>query len=368
MIMKRTSLIFVCSMLLLILIVFDQCQNRGNKEVTLDVNYSTPPKRLSDYHFFKGEMNELLPNNRVLPYDLITPLFSDYAQKQRFVWMPEGVSAKYTRDEVFDFPLGTVLIKNFYYPYDLRDQSKGRRIVETRLLIHKSDKWDALTYVWNEKQDDAELNIIGANRNVEWVDLNGIKMHDDYSVPNKNQCKGCHGFNGSLSAIGPKVRNLNHDYDYVEGRSNQLARWASTGYLTGFDAAANLSNKVAKWDDSTTGTVELRARAYLDVNCAHCHRPEGSANPSGLYLFYGNTDPGKLGVLKTPEAAGSGGGDFLYDIIPGHPESSILPYRMGNIDPGKMMPQIGRKLVHQEGLDLIKTWISSMPQKASIKK
>lgn len=358
---KILSLSLVASMVIAIAL---SCKNGQDGPVQVDPAYAKAPQKLSEFRFFKGAMKDLQPNDRVLPYDLITPLFTDYAHKARFVWMPAGAQAKYTRDEALDFPVGTVLIKNFYYPYDFRDLSKGRRIIETRLLIHKTDKWDALTYIWNEKQDDAELNIIGANKSVDWVDLKGARMHDDYSVPNKNQCKGCHSYNGAFTPIGPKVRNLNHEYDYPDGKSNQLARWAAAGYLTGYDAAANADNRVAKWDDSTSGTLDQRARAYLDVNCGHCHRPEGPANPSGLYLFYHNTDQGKLGILKTPEAAGAGGGDFLYDIIPGHPEASIMPYRMGKLnDPGKMMPQIGRKLVHQEGVALINAWIAAMPEK-----
>jgi len=364
--MKTRKIFSFAMVVCLAIAVTLSCKNDSNDIVVVDASYAKAPQKLSEYHFFKGSMKDLKPNDRVLPYDLITPLFTDYALKSRFVWMPAGTSAKYSRDEVLEFPVGTVLIKNFYYPFDFRDPSKGRRIIETRLLIHKTDKWDALAYVWNEQQDDAVLNIIGANKGVDWVDLKGVKMHDDYSVPNKNQCKGCHSYNGAFTAIGPKVRNLNHEYDYPDGRSNQLARWAAAGYLTGYDATANVDNKVAKWDDSTTGTIDQRARAYLDVNCAHCHRPEGPANPSGLYLYYHNTDLGKLGVLKTPEAAGSGAGDLLYDIIPGHPEGSILPYRMGKLnDPGKMMPQIGRKLVHQEGVELIRSWIASMPDHAA---
>jgi uncharacterized repeat protein (TIGR03806 family) len=359
--MTRKTLLTVTLITATLLLTLSQCRQAETADVALDPAYQSPPKHLSEFHFFRGAMKDLQPNDRVLPYDLITPLFSDYAYKARFVWMPLGVSAKYVKDEVLEFPVGTVLIKNFYYPFDFRKPEAGRRIIETRLLVRKSEKWDALTYTWNEQQDEAELNIIGANRSVDWVDLKGVKMHDNYSVPNKNQCKGCHSYNGAFMPIGPKVRNLNHDHDYPDGKSNQLARWVAAGFLTGFDAAANTENKVAKWDDSASGTLEQRARAYLDVNCAHCHRPEGPANPSGLYLSYHNQDQGKLGIFKTPEAAGAGGGDFSYDIVPGHPEISILPYRMGKLnDPGKMMPQIGRKLVHQEGVELIRAWITQM--------
>jgi uncharacterized repeat protein (TIGR03806 family) len=357
--MKKISVFLSVCTGLFVVVFFSKCMS-GNSAVSVDTAYSEPLKKLSQYHFFKGDLKELTPNDRVLPYDLITPLFSDYALKARFVWMPEGTSAKYVKDEVLDFPVGAVLIKNFYYPNDFKDLSKGRKIIETRLLIHKPDKWDALAYVWNADQTDADLNIIGDTKSLDWIDKNGNKVHDEYSVPNKNQCKTCHAFNGSLVPIGPKVRNMNHDFLYSDGKQNELDKWAAAGYLTGYNKANNITNKMAKWDDSTTGNINARARAYLDVNCAHCHRNEGMANPSGLYLNYTNENTASLGLFKTPEAAGGGGGNFLYDVIPGNPNESIMPYRMMIDEPGKMMPQIGRKLVHNEGVELIKQWIAGI--------
>ena len=361
--MKKISVFSTICIALFMLVFFSRCMN-NDADVTVDPNYKEPFKKLSQYHFFKGDLKTLTPNDRVLPYDLITPLFSDYALKARFVWMPEGTSAKYVKDEVLDFPVGTVLIKNFYFPVDFRDESKGRRIIETRLLIHKKDKWDAIAYVWNKEQTDADLNIIGDTKSLDWVDNNGKNVHDEYSVPNKNQCKTCHAFDGSLVPIGPKVRNMNHDFSFSDGKQNELDKWAAAGYLTGYNKADNTGNKMAKWNDSTTGDVNARARAYLDANCAHCHRKEGMANPSGLYLNYANQNLGSLGFFKTPEAAGSGGGDFLYDIIPGKPDESIMPHRMMIDEPGRMMPQIGRKLVHTEGVALIKQWIAGMKEQS----
>jgi uncharacterized repeat protein (TIGR03806 family) len=359
--MRKLTLVGAFTGALVGSLLLSQCKEQQSGPVTVDPAFTQAPKHLSDYHFFTGTLNELKPNEGVVPYDLITPLFTDYAHKARFIWMPKGKTARYTRDEVLDFPVGTVLIKNFFYPFDFRHPEKGRRIIETRLLIHKNDKWDALAYVWNKDQTDADLNVIGASTNVDWIDTAGNAMHTAYSVPNKNQCKNCHSFNGNFTPIGPKVRNMNHDYPYTEGPSNQLSKLVQVGYLAGYDSAENATNKMAKWDDPSSGTVQDRARAYLDANCAHCHRSEGPANPSGLHLNFHNTYPGSLGIMKTPEAAGKGGGDFLYDIVPGKPEESIMPYRMRIDEPGKMMPQLGRKLVHKEALELISQWIREMP-------
>jgi hypothetical protein len=107
--MKKLSVLLTICATCFVVIFFGRCMN-GTAGVTVDANYKEPFKKLSQYHFFKGDAKQLTPNDRVLPYDLITPLFSDYALKARFVWMPEGTSAQYVKDEALDFPVGTVLI------------------------------------------------------------------------------------------------------------------------------------------------------------------------------------------------------------------------------------------------------------------
>ena len=355
--MKKISavLVLIC---LTCLLIFNQCKVSDGK-VSIDLN-AKPFEKLSDYHFFKGDIKDLIPNDKVLPYELITALFTDYAHKSRFVWMPEGTSAKYSKDEVVDFPTGAVLIKNFYYPHDFRDESKGRKIMETRLLIKHADKWDALTYVWNDEQTDAELSIVGDNKKVSCINIHGEKLNLDYSVPNKNQCKNCHNLNNVQVPIGPKVRYLNKDLKYADGNKNQLEKWTEVGYLSGYKKEENLTNKIADAFDEKSGTLEERAKSYLEVNCAHCHRREGSANTTGLYLMLSDKNPESWGVMKSPVAAGRASGDNLYDIVPGKPDESILVYRMTENDPEIRMPELGRSVQHKEAVELIRQWITAM--------
>ncbi|MEM8892827.1 MAG: hypothetical protein AAGD28_32900, partial [Bacteroidota bacterium] len=101
-------------------------------------------EKLSDYGFFLGELKDLTPADGVLPYELNTPLFSDYAHKLRFFKVPEGTKAVYREKDVLDFPIGTYIIKNFYYYLDESQPEKGRRIMETRLLLHEKDGWKTL--------------------------------------------------------------------------------------------------------------------------------------------------------------------------------------------------------------------------------
>jgi uncharacterized repeat protein (TIGR03806 family) len=356
--MKKITVISVCLIAFLSLLVFNQCKFSDGK-VTLDIN-AKPFEKLSDYHFFNGKISDLIPNEKVLPYDLITALFTDYAHKSRFVWMPEGTSAKYTKDEVFDFPAGTVLIKNFFYENDETNISKGKKIMETRLLVKRKDKWDALDYVWNDEQTEAELNIVGDSKKIDFINKMGNPIHVDYSVPNKNQCKNCHNLNNVQMPIGPKVRYLNKDFKYPEGNKNQLDKWTEVGYLTGYKKEENLTNKIADAFNEKSGTLEERAKSYIEVNCAHCHRREGSANTTGLFLLLSEKDPESWGRMKSPVAAGRASGNCLYDVVPGKPDESILVYRMTENDPEIRMPELGRSVQHKEAVALIRQWISEM--------
>ena len=114
------------------------------------------------------------------------------------------------------------------------------------------------------------------------------------------------------------------------------------------------------WHDASTGSVDERARAWLDANCAHCHNPEGPARNAGLDLLATQTAAYKIGIFKAPVASGRGNGGRLYDIIPGKPDESVLYYRITSTDPAAMMPELGKRLVHDESAELIRQWIASL--------
>ncbi len=297
-----------------------------------------PAKWLSEYGLFAGGPAQI-PAAGVTPYDLATPLFSDHAEKLRFVWTPSP--ATYDNDEAFEFPVGSVLIKTFAYP-------EGAGLIETRLLIRQEAGWKAWPYVWDADKGDARLKLAGARFDVE---------HDgqtiSYRVPNANQCNGCHMRDDAITPIGPKARNLNHPFNYVDEERNQLAEWVARGHLN--DAPSPPQS--ADW---RVGDLDARARAYLDVNCAHCHRRDGPASNSGLFLTYGEQERAAWGYRKRPVAAGRGSGGLAFDVAPGDPDASIMIYRMKSLEPGVMMPELGRSLPHPEGVKLISDWIAGL--------
>ena len=316
-----------------------------------------PAKWLSEYEIF-SDLGQQTPSTRVYPYDLIVPLFTDYAHKYRFYYVPEGKKVQYHATEVLEFPVGSVLVKTFAYPVDFTKPNENIRLIETRLLIHQEKGWNAWAYVWNDEQTDAQLKVAGKMLPVSWRDENGIERSIDYVVPNKNQCKGCHTFNKAFSPIGPKARNMNHDFQYASGLLNQIIFMQNEELLEGVPRSQDIS-KVPSMND-TSSLIGLRARAYLDVNCAHCHRIEGPGSTSGLFLTYGEKSKAAWGYKKRPVAAGRGSGGFDYDIAPGDAGNSILIHRMQSTDPGVMMPELGRTIIDDQGIKLLKEWINQL--------
>jgi uncharacterized repeat protein (TIGR03806 family) len=316
------------------------------------------PAKLSKWRLFESTGGVLKPNQRVVPYDLNTPLFSDYASKYRTIWMPEGKTATYNGEDVFEFPVGTIITKTFAFP---DEKNPGReRLIETRLLVRAKDGWKALPYVWNEARTEATLQIVPDPVEISFKDPAGRSHNITYSIPNTNECAQCHERDKTLLPIGSKARNLNREFAYAEGAANQLDHWTKIGYLAGAPASTE-APKAPAWDDPKSGTLDARARAYLDNNCAHCHQPGGVAGYTGSWLRYNETDPRRLGYFKPPNSAGYTGGR-PFDIVPGKPEDSILLYRMESTRPKERMPELSREIVHQEGIALIREWLASLPQ------
>ena len=356
------------------------------------------PTHLADWNVLQIQDGQLIPTPGVIAYDLNTPLFSDYAHKLRTVWIPPGKRAQYRADAEFDLPVGSILSKTFYYPVagdsvaDPRlprprvqrtDQPLGLlpggrlqlaklQLIETRLLVRREAGWHAVSYVWDTAQRAARLQRAGEVIPIEL----GESQKFDYVVPDVNQCAGCHATDvkrAALAPIGFKGRHLNRNYDYGDsiGRKNQLAYLkeldlleyppvpqTATPPMTGrpFGAPA----RSAVWNDESEPLHE-RARAYLDINCGHCHNRQGPADTSGLSLDALEFSPVSMGLCKPPIAAGRGTGDRKFDIVPGRPDESIMVYRMASTDPGAMMPELGRTLAHAEGVELIRRWIAAWP-------
>ncbi len=296
------------------------------------------PRAISEFGFFADPASQL-PARDVVPYRLNTPLYSDGADKLRFIYVPQGAQLEADGEGLLQFPIGTALIKTFAF-----GEGDARRLIETRVMLLRADGWIALPYRWNDDQSDARLVVAGGRLPITTPSGEEIS----YRIPNKNQCKECHGLNGEVIPLGPKARNLSHEW--LEGMVSKAR----------LDRMPGVHDTMPLWEERARADLDDTARAYLDVNCAHCHRPGATASNSGLDLRWEQEDPGAIGIMKRPVAAGRGAGGLLYSIVPGDPERSILLYRLDSIEPGVAMPELGKGTIDQDGVTIVRRWIKEM--------
>lgn len=341
--------------------------------VNVDISLARPPALLSEYRLVKLEGGALSYNQDVVPYDLNAPLFSDYAIKDRALWIPPGTSITYDPLNAFDFPIGSAIIKTFSFAPDLRQPAIDRRVIETRVMVRYPHGWQTFPYVWRSDGSDADYFVRGKVETLDFIDPLGASRQASYLVPQKNQCISCHevALDGSqrlTTIIGPKARHLNRPRP--GGTENQLRHWADLGILTGLPPLMEVPSATPlSTAGSTVGwsyaEVSRAARDYLDINCAHCHNPRAVQGvTSQLYLNADNTDEFRLGICKEPGSAGSGAGGRRFDVVPGAPDASILVYRIESERAGEMMPLLGRSLADTFGTRIIRGWIRGMPSRS----
>jgi hypothetical protein len=274
-------------------------------------------------------------------------LFTDYAEKQRFLYLPPGEKFGVGADGRLQFPVGSALIKSFGY----HDASGKLNIIETRLLLHRAEGWVALPYVWNADGSDAVLKVGGARKPVEFSKPDGTKMAISYSVPNKNQCKQCHSTKDSVMPVGPVWQNLS--FANAKARLAFEARGAAPAKLA--------APEEAKWDDPKSGPLEARHWPICgSIAGIATSRPGRPPIPDCSTTTMNAIRP----RLASANAQWQRAGDRAisnFVIEPGHPERSILIYRMKSTDPGIAMPELGRATAHDEGVALLEAWIKSLP-------
>ena len=390
------------------------CSNHPAGQVNFAAALRVNCPTLDQYQLFADATDpRSLPNGRGVPFSLNTKLFSDYTVKYRTLFLPDNSTAIY-RDAAsgnantgIDFPVGTIISKTFA----VADEGNGtERPIETRLIIKRQTSkgkvyWVGVPYRWENDGGTpvAKLALGGGSESISWntTDIDSGVNHtgstNNYLIPNGNQCLSCHGReDGEPGAvpIGLKVRFLNKAYRPESGFSasahpitgkNQIAYWCDNGILSNCPAnlavdpqsqvAANLEriptyNKPGDAGHSAGSDedIEARARAWLEVNCQHCHNVRGFAASTGLYLdsLTRLNLPGnglKYGICKSPTATGQeGSGGRSVDIHPQNVANSILAYRIGAgaTTPAARMPPLARSVVDAEAVSLIENWIANV--------
>ncbi|MFN3969147.1 hypothetical protein [Flavobacterium sp.] len=360
--------------LFLIFTVFTSCSDKDDEytpvsPVVVDLTQVPYPK-LSDYKFFEGEMKDLIPALNVIPYEPSSVLFSDYAHKKRFVWMPTGMKATYDGDaKILDLPIGAVLIKNFYY--DNVQPENVTKIIETRIMIRKDSGWIFADYVWNAEQTEAFLDLAGSYTPISWKDENNVIRSVNYRIPSEVQCIVCHkqrveipgGEVTTYIPIGIKPQNLNFNYNYGSVSKNQLTKWIEQGYLEDNFTFPSAENTVVNYDD-TSKPLESRVRAYFDINCAHCHAQDRHCDYRPMRFAYSETGSANghanMGVCVPTADMQDFPSAYNTIIKPGNVDRSMLYYRINTTEESYRMPLHGRTLIHEEGVALIEEWINSL--------
>lgn len=361
---------------LILLIILISCSDKGDEyvavsPVTVDLT-QVPYTKLSDYKFFEGDMKNQIPSLNVLPYEPASSLFSDYAHKKRFVWMPHGTKATYVADnKILDLPVGAALIKTFYYD-NVQNSTPvgGTRIIETRVMIRKATGWIFAEYVWNAEQTEAYFDLAGSYTDISWKDENNIIKSTNYRIPTEVQCIICHKNKEIVGPteidtylpIGIKPQNLNFNYTYGTETKNQLTKWIEQGYLENNFTFPTVDKTVINYND-TSKPLELRVRSYLDSNCSHCHAIDRHCDYRPMRFPFSETG-GTNGLTNMGVCVDTEDYSFapaLTKIIkPGNVNRSMLYYRINTTDESFRMPLHGRTVIHEEGVAMIEQWINSL--------
>lgn len=335
--------------------------------VTVDLT-KVPYEKLSDYKFFKGIMKDQNPSLNVIPYEPISALFTDYAHKKRFVWLPKGTKATYNGDDkIIELPVGAAIIKTFYY--DNVQPSNTTQIVETRIMIKKANSWIFADYVWNEEQTEAYLDLNGSSKTITWKDENNLIKTAEYRIPNEAQCIVCHKTKNYVDGayvqknipIGIKPQNLNKDLNYGSETKNQLTKWIQLGILENNFSLPSAENTVVNYNDASK-PLDKRARAYFDINCAHCHSENGHCDYRPMRFAFSETlnNLTNMGVCVDTQDMQNFEPALSKIVTPGNINRSMLYHRLNTVDESYMMPLHGRSIIHEEGILLVEQWINSL--------
>jgi uncharacterized repeat protein (TIGR03806 family) len=279
------------------------------------------------------------PAAGLIPYDVVNPLWSDGADKERYLALPNATKIDVNGDGDFQLPVGSVLVKHF----KLND-----KFVETRLFMHGELGWQGFSYEWQDDQTDALLLRGSKDKVVDSV---------DWHYPSREQCLVCHTRAANFS-LGVEAQQLNRNFIYPSTgiTANQLTTLEHIGL---FNNALSSDQKTAKLYslDDNNASLDVRARSYLHSNCSGCHRPNGPT-ASNLDLRFATAFANTHACNQSP---GSGDVGITNPVIiaPGEPERSVLLARMKLRDTNQM-PPIGTHLVDAAAMQVVSDWIAGL--------
>lgn len=312
------------------------------------------PRLLSQVGAFTN-VAERTPRDGLIPYDIIVPFWSDGAEKSRWISVPAGQKIKFAPTGEWVFPPGTVFVKNFDIATDETNPGRTRRL-ETRLLVCDDHGGVyGVTYKWRADNSDAELLATNLTEAIPIRTSSGVRTQMWY-YPSQKDCLTCHTPNAGY-VLGVKTRQMNRDLTYASGvTENELRVWSRLGLFDTNLAGANLDSfpKLAAPDDPSR-SLEDRARSYLDANCAHCHRPQGTV----AYFDARYDTPLPRQNLVDGNVLIDERIDGARVIAPHDVWRSILLMRANTLEAFKM-PPLARNTIDTRGMELLRQWIESL--------
>jgi uncharacterized repeat protein (TIGR03806 family) len=315
------------------------------------------PSRLSQVGAFE-DLASLRPIASLEPYSVQSPLWSDGAEKQRWMQLPSGQQIGFAPEGAWRFPEGTVLIKHFEMALDERVPGQRRRL-ETRLLVAaREGRYYGVTYRWNAEGTDAEPLLQSEEEMLDVTLADGSVRRQVYSYPGPGDCLVCHNAEAGF-VLGVRTSQLNGARARGASPDSLLLDWSARGLLdTPLDAAttADLPSLVPFDDESRS--PEDRLRSYWDSNCSMCHGTVGSLRATWDARL--QTPLERQGIVYGPLSGEAALVSGSFVVAPGDLEHSAMWQRARSVEPALRMPPLGHRRVDAEYIELLEHWIASL--------
>jgi glucose/arabinose dehydrogenase len=362
------------------------------------------PTKLSASGLFRSVKGHVV-EPALIPYSVNSPLWSDGALKERYLALPGADSRiDFTRSRGWNFPDGTVVVKSF--ALELEEGNPGsRRYVETRFLTKQDGEWFGYSYAWDDAQTDGELVAAkGADRTYTITNARGGRHEQTWHYPSRAECMVCHSRAANF-VLGLSTAQMNKEHAYAPVTDNQLRTLEHLGLfrvdwsgearellresarargLSDARADAEVGRQMTLKDQRAAVPASLltlppekyarltdpsdlkadraaRARSYLHANCSQCHVEAGGGNAQ--MELEATTPAEKMRVLDVRPQHNTYGLPEARLIAPGHPERSVLLYRVSHRGEGHM-PPLSTSVVDVAGVQLLREWVQGMKGEA----
>lgn len=296
-----------------------------------------------------NQVAPLLPAANVVPFEVNAPLWSDGLAKDRFIHVPKAL--KFVQDGRWDYPVGTVFIKNFFLPGTTPSE---RRIIETRFLVKQRTNFAGFSYYWNEDETEAYLLGGAIERPVTLIE-NGASVDFNFYYPSQGDCVRCHT-EGAGTILGFTPQQLNKT---LAAGKNQLHALEAAGVFAK-DSVGDVSQlpHIPNYNDESL-PIAVRARSYLHVQCSSCHNPKTTAGQMAYDMRY-ETPFVETKLCNTMPHHGDAGVQGALVIKPGDASHSVLWIRAHSLNREIKMPPLATARRAEAGVAAVKQWIDGM--------